>query len=101
MCGYTFERECECPVGSLCGCEALFCAANSCVFFGWYKFLLVHRVDLPAFCHVLRRHSVQAFSHDAYGGGASVQRKYPFNLLVHSQRSFYSFIDSVNGSFVA
>ena len=71
------------------------------VFLGWYEFVLVHRVDVPPFCIFVRWHSVQAFSHDAYGGGASVQRKYPFNLLVHSQRSFYSFIDIVNGSFVA
>ena len=61
----------------------------------------MHRVDVPPFCIFVRWHSVQAFSHDAYGGGASVQRKYSFNLLVHSQRSFYSFIDSANGSFIA
>jgi hypothetical protein len=56
------------------------------VFLGWYEFLLVHRVDVPAFCIFVRWHSVQAFSHDAYGGGASVQRKYSFNLLAHSHR---------------
>ena len=34
VCEYTFEMGCECPAGSLCGCEVLSCAFKTCGFFG-------------------------------------------------------------------